>query len=188
MTRSQATPASSQIIALEGMVQRLEQQLAAAQARIAELREALESVKAQRIDGFMFPAVVDLNAWHTRVINALAKPDDLSALNDLKARYEARIEAIEEVIAENSVPMSDYLAELLESDNRSALEAAKAQARRDALMEAATVCDELESHYSAYKDTAMLNGDVGLSNAASGEPRAARFIAAELRRMAGEVK
>jgi len=42
MTRSQATPASSQIIALEGMVQRLEQQVAAQQARIAELREALE--------------------------------------------------------------------------------------------------------------------------------------------------
>ena len=41
-----------------------------------------------------------------------------------------------------------------------------------------TVCDELEQHWSDYKDTALLNGNVALSNAASGEPRAARAIKA----------
>ena len=40
----------------------------------------------------------------------------------------------------------------------------------------AGICDELEEHWSEYKDTALLNGDVALSNAASGEPRAARAI------------
>lgn len=45
----------------------------------------------------------------------------------------------------------------------------------------ATVCDDLEQHWSDYKDTALLNGDVDLSNAASGEPRAARAIAAAIR-------
>ena len=40
----------------------------------------------------------------------------------------------------------------------------------------ADICDELEQHWSEYKDTALLNGDVGLSNAASGEPRAAMAI------------
>jgi len=144
MTRSQATPASSQIIALEGMVQRLEQQVAAQQARIAELREALHyTLQAWHYDGISD----EHGSTYAESDRRCDKPDDLSAL-----------------------------------------EAVKSQARREALMEAATVCDELESHYSAYKDTAMLNGDVGLSNAASGEPRAARFIAAELRRMAGEVK
>ncbi len=38
-----------------------------------ELVEALRAVKEQRIDGHMFPAVVDMNAWHTKVVNALAK-------------------------------------------------------------------------------------------------------------------
>lgn len=42
----------------------------------------------------------------------------------------------------------------------------------------ADICDELEQHWSEYKDAALLNGDVGLSNAASGEPRAARAIKA----------
>jgi hypothetical protein len=53
--------------------------------------------------------------------------------------------------------------------------------RNAALEEAAKVCDEMEQHYSDYKDTALLNGDVDLSNAASGEPRACRFIAAAIR-------
>ena len=42
----------------------------------------------------------------------------------------------------------------------------------------ADICDELEGHWSEYKDAALLNGDVALSNAASGEPRAARAIKA----------
>ena len=45
----------------------------------------------------------------------------------------------------------------------------------------AKVCDELGDYWSAYKDTALLNGDVDLSNAASGEPRAATAIAAAIR-------
>ena len=40
----------------------------------------------------------------------------------------------------------------------------------------ADICDELEGHWSDYKDAALLNDDVALSNAASGEPRAARAI------------
>ena len=44
-----------------------------------------------------------------------------------------------------------------------------------------TICEELEQHYSAIKDTALLNGDIDLSNAASGEPRACRAIAAAIR-------
>lgn len=42
----------------------------------------------------------------------------------------------------------------------------------------ADICDELEEHWSEYKDAALLNGEVALSNAASGEPRAARAIKA----------
>ena len=45
----------------------------------------------------------------------------------------------------------------------------------------AVVCDEMAEHWAAYKDSALLNGDVDLSNAASGEPRAARAIAALIR-------
>ncbi|UCV00277.1 hypothetical protein [Acidovorax radicis] len=45
----------------------------------------------------------------------------------------------------------------------------------------AQVCDEMRSHYSDYKDTALLNGDVELSNAASGEPRACEFLAKAMR-------
>ncbi|MCK2097246.1 hypothetical protein [Thauera aromatica] len=45
----------------------------------------------------------------------------------------------------------------------------------------ARVCDELGQHWSDYKDSALLNGDIELSNAASGEPRAARAIAAAIR-------
>lgn len=44
-----------------------------------------------------------------------------------------------------------------------------------------TICAELHEHYSGYKDTALLNGDVELSNAASGEPRACEAIAAAIR-------
>ena len=53
-----------------------------------------------------------------------------------------------------------------------------AAAERDAC---AAICDELESFWSAEKDVALLNGDVALSNATSGEPRAARALAAAIR-------
>lgn len=45
----------------------------------------------------------------------------------------------------------------------------------------AKVCEEMHDHYSALKDTALLNGDVDLSNASSGEPRACEFLAAAIR-------
>ena len=45
----------------------------------------------------------------------------------------------------------------------------------------AAICDELESFWPAEKDVALLNGDVALSNASSGEPRAARAIAQAIR-------
>jgi len=95
MTRSQATPASSQIIALEGMVQRLEQQLSTTQARIAELRDALEQVGYLMLCGKkdQLPGRCD-NA--TKVVKkALTKPDDLSALESVKAaaKRDAMLEA-----------------------------------------------------------------------------------------------
>lgn len=52
---------------------------------------------------------------------------------------------------------------------------------REVLEKAAKLCDEMEQHYSDYKDAALLNGDVELSNAASGEPRACRFLAERIR-------
>lgn len=45
----------------------------------------------------------------------------------------------------------------------------------------AAICDEMGEHWSAYKDTALLNGDAELSNAASGEPRAAEALARLIR-------
>lgn len=45
----------------------------------------------------------------------------------------------------------------------------------------AQVCDEMHEHYTGFKDTALLNGDVALSNAASGEPRACEFLSAAIR-------
>lgn len=48
-----------------------------------------------------------------------------------------------------------------------------AKKEREALK---SICEELEQHYSDYAVTALLNGDVDLSNAASGEPRACRAI------------
>ena len=45
----------------------------------------------------------------------------------------------------------------------------------------AKVCEEMAQHWADYKDTALLNGDVQLSNAASGEPRAANALAELIR-------
>ncbi len=66
-----------------------------------------------------------------------------------------------------------------ELEHFAALVAAKAAA--DERAACAQVCDEMRAHYSDYKDTALLNGDVALSNAASGEPRACEFLAAAIR-------
>lgn len=62
-----------------------------------------------------------------------------------------------------------------------AINLAYAAGAADEREECAKVCDETEEHWSAYKDAALLNGDTDLSNAASGEPRAARFIAERIR-------
>jgi hypothetical protein len=45
----------------------------------------------------------------------------------------------------------------------------------------AIACDEMREYWSDHKDTALLNGDVELSNAASGEPRAAEALAVLIR-------
>ena len=42
-------------------------------------------------------------------------------------------------------------------------------------------CDALETIVGSEEDVALLNGDVALSNASSGEPRAARAIAKAIR-------
>lgn len=67
---------------------------------------------------------------------------------------------------------------------RADFEAAHARMMTSAAAEreaCAAICDELESFWSAEKDVALLNGDVALSNASSGEPRAARAIAQAIR-------
>jgi hypothetical protein len=56
------------------------------------------------------------------------------------------------------------------------------QGRTDERDRCLAICAEMEQHWSDYKDTALLNGDVDLSNAASGEPRAARAIADLIRK------
>lgn len=76
-------------------------------------------------------------------------------------------------LAENQQALLEYIEEVARAIERAATIAA--------MRRCAEICDELEEHWSDYKDTALLNGDVELSNAASGEPRAARSIAAAIR-------
>lgn len=64
---------------------------------------------------------------------------------------------------ENQIQAMERFAELVAANERQAI---------------ADICDELERHWSDYKDTALLNDNVALSVAASGEPRAARAIKA----------
>lgn len=76
------------------------------------------------------------------------------------------------------VKVEDHQAEIAQLQARVAeLEAALA-AEREAC---ASICDEMAEHWSAYKDSALLNGDVELSNTASGEPRAAAALASLIR-------
>lgn len=169
MTRSQATPASSQIIALEGMVQNLEQQLSAAQARIAELEEQIDLqipkgvlvAQQARIQELREGITTMATQWSSQdkydmlYVNGLLKTDDLSALDDLKARYEARIQELREALgvlaqcAIDAIETDHDIDEIIKrfntsinsalsrTDDLSALEAAKSQAKREALMEAA---------------------------------------------------
>jgi hypothetical protein len=52
---------------------------------------------------------------------------------------------------------------------------------KDALERAAQVCEEYGDLTAAEKDSALLVGKVDLSNAMSGEPRAADFLAKAIR-------
>lgn len=75
-------------------------------------------------------------------------------------------------------PQNTSWAPLFTADQmREAIKAATERERERAL----TICAELREHYSDFKDTALLNGDVELSNAASGEPRACEAIATAIR-------
>ena len=49
----------------------------------------------------------------------------------------------------------------------------------------AKLCDEMQEHYASLKDAALLNGDVELSNASSGEPRACEYLAGTIRNLKG---
>lgn len=66
------------------------------------------------------------------------------------------------------------------------LEAAFNEVERRTIEKCAQVCDEMLVHYTDYKDTALLNGDIDLSNAASGEPRACEFLAEAIRALANQ--
>ena len=79
-----------QLVYSEQGKRNVSEQLTASQDHEQQLREALEAVKAQRIDGHMFPAVVDMNAWHTKVINALALPHDTTVLDRSNKLYAAQ--------------------------------------------------------------------------------------------------
>lgn len=59
-----------------------------------------------------------------------------------------------------------------------------AAARRAAFSQAAQICEEMGEHWGGYRDTALLNGNIELSMAASGEVRAADFLAEQFRLMA----
>jgi hypothetical protein len=56
--------------------------------------------------------------------------------------------------------------------------------RRAALESAALLCDEYGELSASEKDSALLVGKVHLSNAMSGEPRAASFLSAAIRALA----
>lgn len=92
---------------------------------------------------------------HNRYASALSKAAD-------------EIERLQSVIAGLRADFETAHARMMTSAER----------ERDAC---ASICDELESFWSAEKDVALLNGDVALSNATSGEPRAARAIAQAIR-------
>jgi hypothetical protein len=56
------------------------------------------------------------------------------------------------------------------------------------LERAAQLCDEYRDLAAAEKDSALLVGKVDLSNAMSGEPRAAEFLANAIRKLAAPVE
>ena len=77
-----------------------------------------------------------------------------------------------------AVQMRDIAALLAKLDAAQAGIEAAVLAERE---RCAVICDEMQEHWCAYKDTAQLNGDIALSIAASGEPRAAEALAALIR-------
>ena len=72
--------------------------------------------------------------------------------------------------------------ELFSAYHEACADAAKAAAEHEAC---AKLCDEMQEHYASLKDAALLNGDVELSNASSGEPRACEYLAGAIRNLKG---
>lgn len=71
----------------------------------------------------------------------------------------------------------------MEKDKTSTLYEFARLVEQETLERAALICDEMKEHWSTYKDAALLNGDMALSNAASGEPRAAEALANLIRNL-----
>ena len=84
------------------------------------------------------------------------------------------VEAVTEAV---SVTRKETLEEMIYAHPTTAIEKAVAYEREAC----AVICDELGEHWNDYKDTALLNGNINLSNSASGEPRAAMRLATEIR-------
>ena len=120
------------------------------QARIAELHVALEYCLP--IMRRMYGPAADRAPAVTFAKGVLAKTDDLSAFNDLKARYEARIAELRDALEQVGCLMlcgkkdqlpgrCDNAAKVVKKvltkpDDLSALEAVKARVKREALLEA----------------------------------------------------
>jgi hypothetical protein len=119
------------------VVNNMVMQLAASQAREAKLREALETVKVDLIDGRLFAAVVDTKSWHHRVLNAIALPTDDTALQEA---VEAALQDSPEfdLLTRIGKYLSDvdYIGDYVEGIK---------QAKREVLLEAA---EWFNNHYS----------------------------------------
>jgi len=88
----------------------------------------------------------------------------------------ARSMGVSPTLVGENAPASNFVESLVN--------AAYVKGVEDARNECVSLCDELEEHYADYASTALLNGDIALCIAASGEPRAARFIAQAIRELA----
>jgi hypothetical protein len=95
----------------------LRKQLAAAQARIEELREALSVLAHCAIDAIETDCDIDeiINRFNTSINGAMKERDDLSALEEAKrqARREALMEAAGFLNIQRPVPDLSYYSELI---------------------------------------------------------------------------
>lgn len=98
--------------------------------------------------------------------------------------------AVEAGFTVGSIAAVDYVVSSKPYDSVAILErffkAAYHRGVRDEREALKSICEELEQHYSDYAATALLNGDVDLSNAASGEPRACRAMIDAIRARSAE--